>query len=117
MRCSGTPRGGSRVTQSTGRAAAAAARGGPHCRGTLARLAFARSDAALAAWMPKPLGRSENELRALLHVGFAQSVLVLAGDGSHSQYQTWVFCPEQPPTYGTRGPGNWNLSRPHPHLV
>ena len=36
----------------------------------------ARSDAALAAWMPKPLGRSENELRALLHVGFAQVVVM-----------------------------------------
>ena len=36
----------------------------------------ARSDAALAAWMPKPLGRSENELRALLHVGFVQVVVM-----------------------------------------
>ena len=32
----------------------------------------ARYDAALKAWMPKPLGRRDAELRALLHVGFAQ---------------------------------------------
>ena len=32
----------------------------------------ARYDAALAAWMPKPLGRRDASLRALLHVGFAQ---------------------------------------------
>jgi len=32
----------------------------------------ARYDAALAAWMPKPLGRRDAPLRALLHVGFAQ---------------------------------------------
>ena len=31
-----------------------------------------RYDAALAAWMPKPLGRRDAPLRALLHVGFAQ---------------------------------------------
>ncbi|WP_345776627.1 16S rRNA (cytosine(967)-C(5))-methyltransferase RsmB [Pseudoxanthomonas sp. PXM02] len=38
--------------------------------------ARARSDAALAAWMAKPLGRADNELRALLHVGFAQLVVM-----------------------------------------
>ena len=32
----------------------------------------ARYDAALAAWMPKPPGRRDAPLRALLHVGFAQ---------------------------------------------
>lgn len=32
----------------------------------------ARYDAALTAWMPKPLGRRDGELRALLHAGFAQ---------------------------------------------
>ena len=32
----------------------------------------ARYDAALAAWMPKPLGQRDRALRALLHVGFAQ---------------------------------------------
>lgn len=32
----------------------------------------ARYDAALAAWMPKPLGKRNAALRALLHVGFAQ---------------------------------------------
>ena len=32
----------------------------------------ARFDAALAAWMPKPPGRRDGELRALLHAGFAQ---------------------------------------------
>ncbi len=32
----------------------------------------ARYDAALAAWMPKPLGQRDASLRALLHVGFAQ---------------------------------------------
>lgn len=32
----------------------------------------ARADAALAAWMPKPPGRRDGDLRALLHVGFAQ---------------------------------------------
>ena len=32
----------------------------------------ARYDAALSAWMPKPLGRRDGDLRALLHVGFAQ---------------------------------------------
>jgi 16S rRNA (cytosine967-C5)-methyltransferase len=36
----------------------------------------ARSEAALAAWMPRPLGRADNELRALLHVGFAQLVVM-----------------------------------------
>lgn len=36
----------------------------------------ARSEAALAAWMAKPLGRADNELRALLHVGFAQVVVM-----------------------------------------
>jgi 16S rRNA (cytosine967-C5)-methyltransferase len=36
----------------------------------------ARSEAALAAWMPRPLGRADNELRALLHVGFAQVVVM-----------------------------------------
>ncbi len=36
----------------------------------------ARSEAALAAWMAKPLGRGDNELRALLHVGFAQVVVM-----------------------------------------
>jgi 16S rRNA (cytosine967-C5)-methyltransferase len=38
--------------------------------------ARARSEAALAAWMPRPLGRADNELRALLHVGFAQVVVM-----------------------------------------
>lgn len=32
----------------------------------------ARYDAALAAWMPRPLSRRDAPLRALLHVGFAQ---------------------------------------------
>lgn len=32
----------------------------------------ARYDAALTNWMPKPLGRRDGELRALLHAGFAQ---------------------------------------------
>jgi 16S rRNA (cytosine967-C5)-methyltransferase len=32
----------------------------------------ARYDAALAQWMPKPLGRRDGALRALLHAGFAQ---------------------------------------------
>ena len=32
----------------------------------------ARADAALAAWVPRPLGRRDGDLRALLHVGFAQ---------------------------------------------
>ena len=32
----------------------------------------ARYDAALAAWVPKPLGQRDGPLRALLHVGFAQ---------------------------------------------
>jgi 16S rRNA (cytosine967-C5)-methyltransferase len=32
----------------------------------------ARYDAALAAWMPKPLGKRDAPLRALLHAGFAQ---------------------------------------------
>lgn len=32
----------------------------------------ARYDAALGAWMPKPLGRRDNALRALLHAGLAQ---------------------------------------------
>ena len=32
----------------------------------------ARADAALAAWMPRPLGRRDGDLRALLHAGFAQ---------------------------------------------
>jgi 16S rRNA (cytosine967-C5)-methyltransferase len=31
-----------------------------------------RYDAALGAWMPKPLGQRDSPLRALLHVGFAQ---------------------------------------------
>ncbi len=34
----------------------------------------ARSDAALRIWMQKPLGPRDGELRALLHVGFAQLV-------------------------------------------
>ena len=38
--------------------------------------ARARSEAALAAWMSRPLGRADNELRALLHVGFAQLVVM-----------------------------------------
>ncbi|HVI25296.1 MAG TPA: 16S rRNA (cytosine(967)-C(5))-methyltransferase RsmB [Xanthomonadaceae bacterium] len=37
----------------------------------------ARFDAALAAWMDKPLGRRDAPLRALLHAGFAQLVLEL----------------------------------------
>src|SRR5690606_16917946 len=32
----------------------------------------ARADAALSAWMAKPPGRRDGDLRALLHVGFAQ---------------------------------------------
>ena len=32
----------------------------------------ARYDAALSHWMPKPLGRRDGELRALLYAGFAQ---------------------------------------------
>ena len=32
----------------------------------------ARADAAIAAWMPKPPGRRDGDLRALLHAGFAQ---------------------------------------------
>lgn len=32
----------------------------------------ARYDAALAAWLPRPLGRRDRELRALLFAGFAQ---------------------------------------------
>ena len=36
----------------------------------------ARSEAALAAWMARPLGRNDSELRALLHVGFAQLVVM-----------------------------------------
>lgn len=32
----------------------------------------ARYDAALAAWMPKPLGRRDGQLRTLLHAGLAQ---------------------------------------------
>jgi 16S rRNA (cytosine967-C5)-methyltransferase len=32
----------------------------------------ARYDAALAAWLPKPLGQRDAPLRALLHAGFAQ---------------------------------------------
>lgn len=35
-----------------------------------------RSDAALAQWMPRPLGTRDNELKALLHVGFAQLVVL-----------------------------------------
>lgn len=35
-----------------------------------------RSDAALAEWMPRPLGPRDNELKALLHVGFAQLVVL-----------------------------------------
>ena len=31
-----------------------------------------RADAALSAWMPKPPGRRDGDLRALLHAGFAQ---------------------------------------------
>src|SRR5690606_9660892 len=31
-----------------------------------------RADAALRAWVPRPLGRRDGELRALLHAGFAQ---------------------------------------------
>ncbi len=38
--------------------------------------ARARSEAALAAWVSRPLGRADNELRALLHVGFAQLVVM-----------------------------------------
>ena len=36
----------------------------------------ARGEAALATWMAKPLGPADNELRALLHVGFAQVVVM-----------------------------------------
>jgi len=35
-----------------------------------------RSDAALAQWMPRPLGARDNELKALLHVGIAQLVVL-----------------------------------------
>lgn len=38
--------------------------------------ARARCDAALAQWMPRPLGPRDNELKALLHVGFAQLVVL-----------------------------------------
>src|SRR5690606_4574777 len=31
----------------------------------------ARAEAALRAWVPRPLGRRDGELRALLHAGFA----------------------------------------------
>lgn len=34
-------------------------------------------DAALAAWVPKPLGARDREVRALLHVGFAQMLMGL----------------------------------------
>lgn len=37
----------------------------------------ARFDAALAAWMPRPPGRRDQPLRALLHAGFAQLQLQL----------------------------------------
>lgn len=36
----------------------------------------ARSEAALTSWIAKPPGRADNELRALLHVGFAQVVVM-----------------------------------------
>jgi 16S rRNA (cytosine967-C5)-methyltransferase len=36
----------------------------------------ARSEAALGQWMSRPLGPRDNELRALLHVGFAQVVVL-----------------------------------------
>jgi 16S rRNA (cytosine967-C5)-methyltransferase len=36
----------------------------------------ARSEAALGQWMSRPLGPRDNELRALLHVGFAQVVIL-----------------------------------------
>ena len=36
----------------------------------------ARSEAALAQWMSRPLGPRDNEVRALLHVGFAQVVIL-----------------------------------------
>ena len=36
----------------------------------------ARSEAALGQWMPRPLGPRDNELKALLHVGFAQLVVL-----------------------------------------
>jgi 16S rRNA (cytosine967-C5)-methyltransferase len=39
--------------------------------------ARARFDAALALWIPKPLARRDQPLRALLHVGFAQLLLDL----------------------------------------
>lgn len=35
----------------------------------------ARFDAALSQWLPKPLSARDNELRALLHAGFAQQAL------------------------------------------
>lgn len=50
----------------------------PRDRALLEAIAFtavrqrARYDAALQAWMAKPLGRRDAELRALLHAGFAQ---------------------------------------------
>ena len=50
----------------------------PRDRALLEAIAFtalrnrARYDAALQAWMAKPLGRRDAPLRALLYVGFAQ---------------------------------------------
>ena len=35
-----------------------------------------RSEAAIATWMTKPPGQADSELRALLHVGFAQLVVM-----------------------------------------
>ncbi|NUO77408.1 MAG: 16S rRNA (cytosine(967)-C(5))-methyltransferase, partial [Lysobacter sp.] len=37
----------------------------------------ARYEAALKAWMPRPLGKRDSDLRALLYVGFAQLDLAL----------------------------------------
>lgn len=47
-----------------------------------------RSDAALAQWMPRPLGPRDNELKALLHVGFAQ--LVVLGLPAHAAVSATV---------------------------
>ncbi|MGJ4802706.1 16S rRNA (cytosine(967)-C(5))-methyltransferase RsmB [Luteimonas sp. SDU82] len=50
----------------------------PRDRALVEAIAFAalrgraRYDAAMAAWMPRPLARRDAPLRALLHVGFAQ---------------------------------------------
>ena len=47
----------------------------------------ARYEAALAAWMPKPPGRRDGELRALLYAGFAQ---LLIGVSPHAAVSATV---------------------------